>query len=51
MGGAMLPPPDGVWGMPPEMLKTIIGYGDVAKSREEARDADEARRATVPTSG
>ena len=38
MSGAMLPPPDGVWGMPPEMLKTIIGYGDVAKSREEARE-------------
>ena len=37
MGGAMLPPPDGVWGLPPEMLKTLIGYGDVAKSREEAR--------------
>ena len=32
IGGAMLPPPDGVWGMPPEMLKTIIGYGDVAKA-------------------
>ena len=38
MSGAMLPPPDGVWGMPQEMLKTIIGYGDVAKSREEARE-------------
>lgn len=38
MGGAMLAPPDGVWGLPPEKLKTIIGYGDVAKSREEARD-------------
>jgi peptide/nickel transport system substrate-binding protein len=37
MGGAMLPPPDGVWGLPPERLKTLIGYGDVAKSREEAR--------------
>jgi peptide/nickel transport system substrate-binding protein len=37
MGGAMLPPPDGVWGLPPEMLKTLIGYGDVARSREEAR--------------
>ncbi|MDP1750020.1 MAG: ABC transporter substrate-binding protein [Reyranella sp.] len=37
MGGAMLAPPDGVWGLPPEKLKTIIGYGDVAKSREEAR--------------
>ena len=38
MGGAMLPPPDGVWGMPQDMLKTIIGYGDVHKSREEARE-------------
>lgn len=34
---AMLPPPDGVWGMPPDMLKTVLGYGDVAKNREEAR--------------
>jgi peptide/nickel transport system substrate-binding protein len=38
LSGVMLPPPDGVWGMPPEMLKTVIGYGDVAKAREEARD-------------
>jgi peptide/nickel transport system substrate-binding protein len=38
MSGAMLPPPDGVWGMPQDMLKSIIGYGDVHKSREEARD-------------
>jgi peptide/nickel transport system substrate-binding protein len=37
MGGAMLVPPDGVWGLPPERLKTIIGYGDVEKSREEGR--------------
>lgn len=37
MGGVLLPPPDGVWGMPPEMLKTVVGYGDVAKAREEAR--------------
>ena len=36
-GGAMLPPPEGVWGMPPEMLKTIPGYGDVSKDREQAR--------------
>ena len=27
-GGAMLPPPEGVWGMPPEMLRTLPGYGD-----------------------
>ena len=36
-GGTMLPGPEGVWGMPPDMLKTIPGYGDVAKDREQAR--------------
>ena len=36
-GGSLLPAPEGVWGMPPEMLKTIPGYGDVAKDREKAR--------------
>jgi peptide/nickel transport system substrate-binding protein len=38
IGGAMLPPPEGQWGMPPEMLQTVPGYGpDVAKNRGEAR--------------
>lgn len=38
VGASMLPPPEGVWGMPPEMLATIPGYGpDVAKNRAEAR--------------
>jgi peptide/nickel transport system substrate-binding protein len=38
VGGALLPPPDGVWGMTPEVLQTLPGYGpDVAKNREEAR--------------
>jgi peptide/nickel transport system substrate-binding protein len=37
IGGAMLPPPAGVWGMPPEELKTVIGYGDVKTNRDEAR--------------
>ena len=37
MGGAMMPSPDGVWGLPPEILKTVIGYGDVVASRAEAR--------------
>jgi peptide/nickel transport system substrate-binding protein len=36
-GGALLPPPEGVWGMPPDILKTIPGYGDVAKDRETAK--------------
>jgi peptide/nickel transport system substrate-binding protein len=38
MGGAMLPPPDGVWGMPPEMVKTIVGYDNVAANRDKARE-------------
>ncbi len=37
MSGALLPPPEGVWGMPQDMLKGIIGYGDVKKAREEGR--------------
>ncbi|MCW5747707.1 MAG: peptide ABC transporter substrate-binding protein [Alphaproteobacteria bacterium] len=38
MGGTMLPPPEGVWGLPPDMLKDVVGYGDVAKNRDQARD-------------
>src|SRR6202047_2000949 len=39
IGGAMLPPPEGVWGMPPDMLKSLPGYDpDVAKNRAEARE-------------
>src|SRR5712691_8615925 len=38
IGGTMLPPPAGQWGMPADMLKTIPGYGsDVAANRAEAR--------------
>src|SRR5260370_24068576 len=38
IGGAMLPPPAGVWGLPREMLKGLPGYDpDVEKSRTEAR--------------
>ena len=38
IGGAMLPPPEGVWGMPAEILKTIPGYGgDPQRNREAAR--------------
>jgi peptide/nickel transport system substrate-binding protein len=36
-GGALLPPPEGVWGMPKDMLQTLPGYGDVQKDREKAR--------------
>jgi ABC-type transport system substrate-binding protein len=39
IGGAMLPPPAGIWGMPADLLATIPGYGpDVAKNRTEARE-------------
>jgi peptide/nickel transport system substrate-binding protein len=38
LGGALLPPPEGVWGMPEEMLKRLPGYADdVQKNREQAR--------------
>jgi len=37
VGGAMMPPPEGVWGMPSEMLRTLPGYDpDVQKNRVEA---------------
>jgi peptide/nickel transport system substrate-binding protein len=38
IGGAMQTPPGGLWGLPPEILATLPGYGpDLAKSRAEAR--------------
>src|ERR1700731_2374532 len=38
IGGTMLPAPEGIWSMPPEMLKSLPGYDpDVAKNRAEAR--------------
>jgi peptide/nickel transport system substrate-binding protein len=38
LGGAMLPPPEGKWGMPPDMLSKLPGYGsDVEKNQAEAR--------------
>jgi len=37
-GGVMQPPPEGIWGMPPDMLRTSPGYDpDVPKNRAEAR--------------
>jgi peptide/nickel transport system substrate-binding protein len=38
IGAVLQPPPEGIWGMPPEILQTLPGYGpDVTKDREEAR--------------
>src|SRR5439155_8014832 len=38
IGGAMLPPSEGIWGMPVEILQTLPGYGpDIEKNRAEGR--------------
>jgi peptide/nickel transport system substrate-binding protein len=38
IGGAMLPPPEGVWGMPPDMLMSLPAYSaDVQSNRSQAR--------------
>ncbi len=38
MGGAMLPKPEGEWGMPPEMVTSLTGYGpDTDKNIAEAQ--------------
>ena len=38
IGGAMLPPPEGVWGMPPEVTMALPNYtADVMANRKEAR--------------
>jgi len=38
IGANMLPEPNGVWGMPPEMLETLPGYGTaIGKNRAEAK--------------
>ena len=39
IGGVMQPLPEGLWGMPPDVLKTLPGYDpDVQKNRAEARE-------------
>lgn len=38
-GGAMMPPPDGLWGMPEEMVNELPGYGDnVEEDRAKGRE-------------
>jgi peptide/nickel transport system substrate-binding protein len=38
VGAVLQPRPEGIWGMPKEMLEQLTGYGaDVKKNREEAR--------------
>jgi peptide/nickel transport system substrate-binding protein len=51
IGGVMLPAPEGVWGMPPDMLKTLPGYDpDVAKIAPKPVISWKGS-ATAPTSG
>src|SRR5580700_7396263 len=38
IGGVMQPPPAGLWGMPPDMLQSLPGYGaDIQLNRADAR--------------
>jgi peptide/nickel transport system substrate-binding protein len=38
LGAVLQPPPEGIWGMPTEVLQQLQGYGpDVQQNREEAR--------------
>jgi peptide/nickel transport system substrate-binding protein len=38
IGGSMLPPPEGVWGMSDDMLQTLTGYDpDITKNRKQAQ--------------
>jgi peptide/nickel transport system substrate-binding protein len=38
IGGVMQPPPAGLWGMPPDVLQTLAGYGsEIEKNRADAR--------------
>jgi peptide/nickel transport system substrate-binding protein len=37
IGGTMLPPPHGVWGMTAEEMRDLAGYGDVEAGREKGR--------------
>ena len=43
IGAAMMPPPEGRWGMPPAMIETLPGYGpDANRNRAEARQIMQA---------
>ena len=43
IGGAMLPPPEGLWGMPPDMLRTVPGYGPDVEEEPRPRRARSCR--------
>ena len=50
IGGAMLPPPEGVWGMPPNVLMSIPVYAaDVQSNRAQARALMESSAMVRPS--
>jgi peptide/nickel transport system substrate-binding protein len=51
IGGAMLPPPEGVWGMPPDLLKTLPGYVPTCPRTGLKPARSWKSSATAPTSG
>jgi peptide/nickel transport system substrate-binding protein len=50
IGGVMQPLPEGFWGMPPDVLKTLPGYDPDTKT-EPRRARSCASLATAPISG
>ena len=51
IGGAMLSPPDGVWGLPSEMLKTLPGYDPDVRRIGPKRASSWRSSATGRTTG
>ena len=64
IGGVMLPPPEGQWGMPPEVLQKLPGYcrrrreepgrgaqdhGEASATARPSRSRSRCRRATSPS--
>jgi len=58
IGGALMPPPNGVWGLPPAEMQSIPGYGpDIKANRDAARalmqkhghDADKRLKIKIST--
>ena len=51
IGAQMLPPPEGLWGMPPELLKTFSGYDPDTAKTAPRRARSWRRLATGQTTG
>jgi peptide/nickel transport system substrate-binding protein len=47
-GGVMQPPPEGIWGMPPEILKTLPGYDFDVPWRSSVIDRTSGSRSRCP---